>query len=93
MTPEPSPFNGHTARLMRIAAVLVQLSLLLSAGAAVTAVVVAGRLDAERTARCVNSRTDTQTAIVAAVDEAGADPTTTARIAVAVDEALPVDEC
>jgi hypothetical protein len=35
MKPDPSPFNGHTALLLRVAAVVVPLSLLLSSVAAV----------------------------------------------------------
>lgn len=50
--------------------------------------------EAERRDRCVNSRTDTQSAIVAVVAEFQPDDLVLrARAAETVAEALPVDEC
>jgi hypothetical protein len=52
------------------------------------------RLDAERHDRCVNSRTDTQAAIVAVITEFRPDDVALrSRAAGVVADALPVDEC
>lgn len=51
------------------------------------------QLAAERHDRCVNSRTDTQAAIVAGMDAAGVRAETQRIVADAVARALPVDEC
>lgn len=52
------------------------------------------RINGERHDRCVNSRTDTQSAIVAVIEEFRPDDTRMqARVAGAVADELPVDEC
>lgn len=51
MKDEASPFNGHTALLLRAAAVLVPLSLLVAAGAAVGALVASQQVRDENRAR------------------------------------------
>lgn len=88
-----APFNGRTGLMLRVAAVVVPLSLLLSSAAALGAVVTSQRLDGERHDRCVTGRTDTQAAIVAGMEAAGVRDETQRVVADAVAEALPTSEC
>lgn len=85
--------NGRTVLLLRLAAVLVPLSLLLSSAAAVGAVVTSQRLEAERHDRCVESRADVQAAFVAVAEDLDADDETRDVVAATVARVLPTREC
>lgn len=88
-----APFNGRTGLLLRLAAVLVPLSLLLASAAAVSALVTANRLETERHDRCVESRGDVQSAFVAVAEDLDADDETRDVVAATVARVLPVNEC